>query len=561
MTILETVERRAGKARFVIPCGFAVAVLFVLFGPYINYNATGYLDPWFYTGYFTNFSNLQRFYRETYYFSRLPWTIPGLLAFQAATPLVASLVLTVTIVATSIISLYFAVRWHYGTAPAVLASLALMTNPYFYSTAAWHYPNGASVAYAFLAAGCALRPAGRRAVNLFLTGFLLALAGFTNMSAAPMILSLLVLALWRERSLGGTIRMAGYVASGVAGATLLLAPVCKVMLGYWMFFRPQIQMARSEMGNPGELARMWGTGKQFLLDAYRLSAPFFLIVFGAAVLAIARCRKAVAFPAWAALAVCGLLYCVQEFLLHGVALRVAYVSAYLVVPLFVCAGTVMGELWGGPGGISWGVPALWILALPFLTDAHRADLFHGPMWGKLAMAGAVALLLLIGWRRNPAVFRAPVVLLLACLLYAGPAREVNLFLSAQPANREDYQAMMSLQAALKSTVRPEKPVVFWVDSGETNWRFFASAQSLWVYGAFDFTRLLTGAPAQELRDKFGSSPTMVQLTDHPEKIGEHLRLMDARGVHYENHRQWKARVGQSQFYVAVEDLTDIFGIH
>ena len=41
---------------------------------------------------------------------------------------------------------------------------------------------------------------------------------------------------------------------------------------------------------------------------------------------------------------------------------------------------------------------------------------------------------------------------------------------------------------------------------------------------------------------------------------ERLKLLDSRGVHYENHRQWRIQLGQEQFWVAAEDLTDIWGI-
>src|SRR5215831_5031319 len=96
------------------------SLLFLLAGPYSNYGAAGLLDPWFYTGYFTNFSYLVRQFGPTYFVSRLPWILPGVAAFRVAPPEAASVLLNLAIVTVSAVSLYWAVRWHYGR-PAGIA--------------------------------------------------------------------------------------------------------------------------------------------------------------------------------------------------------------------------------------------------------------------------------------------------------------------------------------------------------------------------------------------------------------------------------------------------------
>ena len=565
MLLTDSIERHAGRALFVIPAGFAVCLLFELFGPYLNYAIAGYIDPWIYTGYFTNFSNIQRFHGFRYYFSRLPWTIPGLLMFQVATPAAASILLNACLLATSVIALYLAVRWHYGTAPALLASVALATSPSLHSAIGWDYPDGPAIAYGFVAAAFALRPHGRRAVNTILMAVFLALSGFTNMSGAPMILGVLAFPLWRQRrSAAELVKEAGYIVTGVAAAILALLPVSKWMLGYWWFFMEQIKLAQLEMGN-GALTRMWGSGNDFLATAYRLFPPMFLLVFGPALLFLSRKRKDAAWAAYLSLAICFLLYCYQEFVLHGVALRVPYHSVYLVVPVFLFAGMVLGELWQRAAWtrewIVTGAVALFVVALPFVVDSSQHDLFVSITWGNMAVAGAVGLLLLAAWKQAPTVFRIPLVLLLATLLYAGPARQLNPFRSTQPHNREDFDALMNTQTILLSAKPPERDTIFWVDRDEVHDSLFVSAQALWTSGAFDFTKYLTTSSAEDLRVRFQSNPTLVHLTDHPEKIAERLKLLDSRGVHYENHRQWIVRAGASQFYVAAEDMTDIWGIH
>ena len=177
---------------------FAVVILWLMFGPYALFPPAGYIDPWFYPGYFMNFSYLLNHYGVTYYVSRLPWIVPGLAAFATTSPQVASLLLCAAIVTVTAVSLYWSVRWYYGRVPAVLAAVALATNPYFMSTASWHYPDGPALTYAMVALALYVRPRGGKWNSVLAAGFL-ALSGFTNMSGGPMILPPLVIPSWLNR--------------------------------------------------------------------------------------------------------------------------------------------------------------------------------------------------------------------------------------------------------------------------------------------------------------------------------------------------------------------------
>ena len=143
----------------------ATVLLWLDFGPFAIYPSAGFIDPWFYPGYFPNFSYLLAHSGFTYYVSRLPWILPGRAAFGIASPELASLLLCAGIVTVSGFSVYCMVRWHYGRAPAFLAALALITNPYFMSTAGWQYPDGAAITYATVALALYLRPHGRPGWN------------------------------------------------------------------------------------------------------------------------------------------------------------------------------------------------------------------------------------------------------------------------------------------------------------------------------------------------------------------------------------------------------------
>src|SRR5579871_3196548 len=109
-------------------CAAAVfgSVAFLLAGPYSNFAPVGFLDPWYYTGYFLHFGYLVRTYGPTYYVSRLPWILPGLAVFHLATPEIASVALNVMIVAASAAALYWTIRWFYGPAAGATAAALLV---------------------------------------------------------------------------------------------------------------------------------------------------------------------------------------------------------------------------------------------------------------------------------------------------------------------------------------------------------------------------------------------------------------------------------------------------
>jgi len=565
LKLVDRIERWAALPSRVVPIGFFASLLFVIFGPYVNYAPKGNIDPWLYTGYFTNYSYIQAHYGTTYYFSRLPWTIPGLIAFQLANPTAATLLLNACLVAVCSLSLYFAIRWHYGTVPAVLASIALATNPWYYTTVAWDYPDGPAIAYGFLAAAFALRPHGSRAVNSILMAACLALSGFTNMSGAPMVLSVLIFPLWRwRRSLLELVRESVYILTGVAGTTVALAPMSKAVLGYWLFFMPQIRLAREELGKPEILIKMWGTGDGFLLKAYHLFPVAFLLAFGLVLLGTLRKRALVAWPCYLALLACTMIYSFQEFAMHGVVLHVAYHSVYLVVPLFVLAGAIFGELWRDSDfrreGMQTIALVLSAIALPHAVDAFRTKLFGPGLWTLMFVTGGVAILLVAGWHAARTGFRVAIALLLMPLLFAGPARESFLFTSVNTTSRDDFRALMSFNEVLKAAVPMGRRVVFWADRDEPDAYLFVSAQSLWVYGGYDFSRAFQGAVPDDIRDQLSANTLLVQLTDHAERIGEHLKLLDAHGVRYGNQRQWTVRSGKGLFFMAAEDIYDISGM-
>jgi hypothetical protein len=546
--------RRVPEPAVVWITSVAASLAFLLTGPYSNFAPVGFLDPWYYTGYFLHFRYLVQTYGPTYYVSRLPWILPGLAAFRLAPPDAASVFLNLAIVSVSAVSLYWSVRWFYGPPAGATAAALLVTNPYFISTVSWDYPDAPSIAYGFAALMCAVRPNGSRRVNGALTGMFLALSGLTHMTAGPMILSVLAIALWHHRNSPRDLVQA-CVAIGVGAAVVVLAlcPVSQILIGRWTYFYWQIYFAILTIRNPADLAHAWGVGPGFLLTAYRLFAPALLLLGGPFLVRLHKNRE-LASRAYLALAICLGLYAFQEFVLHAASLRVHYQSSFLVVPLFFLCGIIAGQfVTSWPRG---GVIVAGAVAFPFAFS-----LWAWPQhpWPILFFLGAVAVILFVLQQLRLGTIA------LAALLFLSPALDpAYAYAWDHPTpirgpNRNAFYDLMTFDAAVQSATDPSRKLRFWFDRDEPATPFYDSAESLFLWIPADFTRELATWSEAELQKQVPPNTTFVNLTIYPERISSRVRLLASRGVRVGNERIRTMQYQGSTLYIILEDVQSTHG--
>jgi len=546
-------------------CGALAAMLYALCSPYSNFASAGFIDPWFYTGYFSNFTYLHRFAGVPYYVTRLAWILPGVVVFRIAGPETGSLILNAAMIAMSAISVYWIVRWSYGVFPAILSAVVLAASPYFISTVAWDYPDGPAVAFLFVAIALYLRPGGNRAVNSVGGAVFLGLAGHTNMAAGPAIVGglALLLLLRSRRSLSGLVREGVWLGAGVAGVTILLALISRGVLHTYLFFMGQIGQTLYAIHNPTYLSGMWGTGNGFLRDAFRLVPPVFLLIAGGALLASRRKVRPVVLPLWVFLAVSAAVYAFEEFVLHGVALRVAYHSSYLVVPTFCLAGALFGELWPQPTRTRVAAVALlaallvWAAAMPYAFAALRPALATGTAWLLLAGAGmSLIVALLLPWRN---AVRVAIVAGMVFLLFTAYAVDGHIGYVWNRDNVRVFHALMDIQAHCNAAVPPDRPVRFWFDDKEPSGYTYTSAAALYIEGHDDLTGLLRAGNMKDFAYYAPVGTTLAHLADRPETIVEHDRLLALRGVRVGERKSWRITSGVAPFYLVFENVVAMEG--
>jgi hypothetical protein len=576
-----TIPETAG----VFSISLVASLLFFLVGPYSNFAAPGYLDPWIYTGIFTHFSYVIEHYSYTYYVARLPWILPGALVFKVASPEAASVILNALIMASSATALYLIVEWHYGKLPAVLSCIALMTNPYFVTAVSWDYPDGPAIAYAFMALACFLRPSRGRVPKAVLGGACLAFSGYTNLAGLPVLVGIGAIPLWRYRSdWRQWLRQGFYVFLGASAVTLALTLLGKIYLNTFEFFRPQIQMILYTRDHPNYLANMWGTGNAWIPGAYRLSPALVVLVLGAAIL-IQRSRlKRPTSPAFVESYICLVvtcaLFCLFEFQFHNVGLRVFYLSSYMISSLLVFAGLFIGEvlsplaekdsrnIWG-----IWAGVALFGAALPFvLARPHPVSFSSGRIWTLILTVALATLICVVGFQRRRIVPSAAACCLVFVALFFGPAYDQSLSYIWVKSNRPVFETLMQLESAVDSALDFHRTARFWFDLDEPDVSLpngvrmrpdylFDSAYGLYVGGYVDFTSHLKSAPAADIRSFIDARTTFVHVTFDSDKTLERTQLLTLRGVTVGNERHSTIPTKFGKLQVVLQDVLDDSHLH
>jgi hypothetical protein len=125
----------------------AVAVILLRLGGVQVYQEPWAIDPWFYTALTTNFDGVYGWLNGTYYASRLPMIIPGLLLNSFLTPTQAYVVLHLAFFLAGGAFLYLLVRSLFGVRTALFVFPGLLLNAAYVDSHTSDYFDGYVITY------------------------------------------------------------------------------------------------------------------------------------------------------------------------------------------------------------------------------------------------------------------------------------------------------------------------------------------------------------------------------------------------------------------------------
>jgi hypothetical protein len=237
--------------KYDIVSGFAIALLpFILL--FINNNwifdAMGWIDPWIYAGFHLHLPQFLVIFGDTYYASRVPWTIAGWILHLAFSDAVANYVLHFVVFYLTALSLYFAIRTIFVNCTAAYAAAILLgTSSYFLAAVGWNYVDGPSIACSLGGiAALASAATGRRWRSAaFLWG--VASCAMVSMYISLVLLVPIQIAMFlllnRLRNRRSVPMVAILFASGGVGAVLFFGFVNWLLGGPFLYFMGQVNVA------------------------------------------------------------------------------------------------------------------------------------------------------------------------------------------------------------------------------------------------------------------------------------------------------------------------------
>jgi hypothetical protein len=235
------------------------------------------VDPWLYTAAFRNLGYVYQHFGTTYYVSRLPWVIPGRIAYALFAPATAYYVLHVVFAIGGALFLSLLVRRYFGAPVALVAYAVMIASPLYYNAHYWDYVDGPELTYLLAAMYFALsRQRGRlRLPYAVLAGFCAFASITTQLYAtffiAALVLAYVVLEVSRDVDLRGVV----VDVAGFAAGVFLLVCVCGVFsLAHgerFLFFMPQIHaLAQINPTKYRNASYDWGREPRILVPLFAL---------------------------------------------------------------------------------------------------------------------------------------------------------------------------------------------------------------------------------------------------------------------------------------------------
>lgn len=211
-----------------------------------------YTDPWFYLGYFKSLANYKHdLFFGSYYGSRLAWILPGFVVHSVLPPLVANVVLHLTVHLTATLSFFVILRAFAGVRTAFLATMIFSVDPWLWAATGWDYVDGAGIAYCLLAMALLTRAAMRvpRKGALLLAGVALAGMAYSHIFLAtltPLVLLYYFGLVWRGHgrpAIWPALASSAWIAAAFAGVTLALCGINYRLDGTFWFYAPSFKRA------------------------------------------------------------------------------------------------------------------------------------------------------------------------------------------------------------------------------------------------------------------------------------------------------------------------------
>lgn len=303
-----------------------------------------YIDPWVYFGYFLNLEKYLEVFPGTYYGARLPWILPGFLAYRFFPPEIANIVLHLVFYYISTFSLYFVLKRAFNAETGLLTALLMGSHSFFLRALFWDYVDGVAIAYFLLTISLMTLASRYSRIRICFSGVALGCAVYTQLYLI-LFVPLLVFYFFSINK-GLSVRVLESSLSfifGFFGITLVLCSInCFVLGGPFLFFSHTIAFAANLISKNvwwAPISIWWKSG-------YHLVFPFLvflmtiigLVFYKESKRGSSRCA-ATTFQLFCVLSVFVVLF--VEFVKKQPVLSCDFYASYLFPAIFLAYGSIL----------------------------------------------------------------------------------------------------------------------------------------------------------------------------------------------------------------------------
>ena len=198
-------------------------------------------DPWFYYGYFLDLKHHLNAFSGSYYGTRLPWILPGFLAYKLFPSTIAACVLHFSFFYAAIFSVFTILKKTICEKTAFLTAILMGCYIDFLYTMGSNYIDGAGITYLLLTLlmlAPSVKPKKPFKLRLFVAGIFCSCFLFTQIFLAvtlPLI-GIYFFFLNRPHTIHSILKSLGYFFWGIFALTLCLCCINYLLSGEFLFF-------------------------------------------------------------------------------------------------------------------------------------------------------------------------------------------------------------------------------------------------------------------------------------------------------------------------------------
>ncbi len=496
----------------------------------------GSLDPWVYFGYFQHLAAYKStLFPDSYYGSRLPWILPGHLAYRLFEVKTANYVLHLTFYYAATFSFYSLLRRAVGPSNALLGTVLFGTYAPFLTAIGWDYVDGAGATYFLLAlAAAAQATQSWRRFWLLVSGMAGLAMCYTNLFLlvflpfVPGLYLFMMFAGASRKSLRVLKDLFVWFGAGAMIISAILGWINYSLDGHFWFYWPSIRLILPfhSRTNP------WAAhGWEWVRNATWLGIP-------------------------AAATLASIAYVFRDAIRHR--LKLDFRTFFVLQFLVVASGMVIWQIVGSTGlylpfYASYLIPSMF-LAIGCILAGSEQERLTPAAWAVIVGSAAVLVFRLHLDGALSQFLRAKVSLFTAATLaLAGLLSNIVFrrnwynvlpavaglaifqfgyggFDSPSPRYETDRRHIVEGGRAIWPYEQPQRPVWFWYDASAPHGLELYSMNSIYLWG---YTYVGTHFPEIEIPTRLEPGATIVLVVDSDgwvQRANDALRTNHLRGA-------------------------------